>query len=57
LDFGFGMNEQQFKDRTRKSALAIIAFVDELPRARSTDVITGQLLAILDFRFWILDLA
>jgi four helix bundle protein len=38
------MNEQQFRDRTRKVALAIIAFADELPRARSTDVIVGQLL-------------
>lgn len=49
LDFRFWilnckMNEQQFKDRTRKLALAIVALVDDLPRARSTDVLTGQLL-------------
>ena len=38
------MNEQQFKDRTRKLALAVTALVDQLPRSRSTDIYTGQLL-------------
>ena len=38
------MNEQQFKDRTRKLALAVTTLVDQLPRSRSTDIYTGQLL-------------
>jgi four helix bundle protein len=38
------MNEQQFKNRTRKLALDITTLVDNLPRSRSTDVYTGQLL-------------
>jgi four helix bundle protein len=38
------MNEEQFKSRTRKLALEITILVDDLPRSRSTDVYTGQLL-------------
>jgi four helix bundle protein len=38
------MNEEQFKSRTRKLALEITTLVDDLPRSRSTDVYTGQLL-------------
>ena len=38
------MNEEQFKNRTRQLALAVTALVDELPRGRSTDIYTGQLL-------------
>ena len=38
------MNEQQFKDRTRKLALAVTTLIDQLPRSRTTDVYTGQLL-------------
>ena len=37
------MNEQQFKDRTKKLALEVIQVVDELPRGRTTDILTGQL--------------
>jgi len=54
LDFGFStevalrtfaalMNEQQFKDRTKGLALEVIKLVDELPRGRTTDILTGQL--------------
>jgi four helix bundle protein len=38
------MNEQEFKNRTRQLALAVTSFVDELPRSRSTDIYTAQLL-------------
>ncbi len=37
------MNEQQFKDRTKNLALEVIRIVDELPRGRTTDILTGQL--------------
>src|SRR5206468_6300046 len=53
LDFGFwigpalsnlaAMNEQQFKARTKGLALEVIKLVDELPRSRTTDILTGQL--------------
>lgn len=39
------MTEQEFKERTKKLALEVIKFVDELPRSRSADVLTGQLAA------------
>jgi four helix bundle protein len=38
------MTEQEFKKRTKALALEVIKFVDELPRSRSADVLTGQLL-------------
>jgi four helix bundle protein len=38
------MTEQEFKRRTKALALEVIKFVDELPRSRSADVLTGQLL-------------
>lgn len=39
------VTEQEFKERTKKLALEVIKFVDELPRSRSADVLTGQLAA------------
>ena len=38
------MTEAEFKQRTKKLALDVIRFVDHLPRSRSADVLTGQLL-------------
>jgi four helix bundle protein len=38
------MTEAEFKQRTKKLALDVIRFVDDLPRSRSADVLTGQLL-------------
>ena len=38
------MTEKEFKDRTRKLALAIIKLVEELPRTRTADVLGKQLL-------------
>ncbi len=38
------MTEAEFKQRTKKLALEVIRFVDDLPRSRSADVLTGQLL-------------
>jgi four helix bundle protein len=38
------MNEQAFKDRTRKFGLAVIRLVETLPRSRTADVIGRQLL-------------
>lgn len=38
------MNEQLFKDRTKKLALNIIELVERLPKNRSANVIGGQLL-------------
>ena len=38
------MTEIEFKQRTKKLALEVIKFVDELPRSRTADVLTGQLL-------------
>lgn len=38
------MTEAEFKQRTKKLALDVIHFVDNLPRSRSADVLTGQLL-------------
>ena len=38
------MTEQEFKQRTKKLALEVIKFVDKLPRSRTADVLTGQLL-------------
>jgi four helix bundle protein len=38
------MTEAEFKQRTKQLALDIIRFVDDLPRSRSADVLTGQLL-------------
>ena len=38
------MTEAEFKQRTKKLALEVIRFVDALPRSRSADVLTGQLL-------------
>ncbi len=38
------MTEAAFKQRTKKLALDVIRFVDDLPRSRSADVLTGQLL-------------
>ena len=38
------MNEQMFKDRTRKFALRVIQLVETLPRGRAADVLGRQLL-------------
>ncbi len=38
------MTEQEFKDRTRRLALAIVRLVEELPRTRTADVLGKQLL-------------
>ncbi len=38
------MNEQMFKDRTKKLALRIIHLVESLPKKQATNVIGGQLL-------------
>jgi four helix bundle protein len=38
------MTEKEFKDRTKKLALAIIRLVEELPRTRTADVLGKQLL-------------
>ncbi|MFI5387070.1 MAG: four helix bundle protein [Fimbriimonadales bacterium] len=38
------MTEQQLKDRTKKLALQIIEFVEELPRTRAGEVLGRQLL-------------
>lgn len=38
------MTEAEFKQRTKKLALDVIRFADDLPRSRSADVLTGQLL-------------
>jgi len=38
------MNEQAFKDRTKKFALAVIRFVEALTRIRVADIIGRQLL-------------
>ena len=38
------MDEQQFKDRTKKLALRVIRLVEALPRGRTEDVIGRQLL-------------
>ena len=38
------MNEEQFKARTRQSALEIIGLVEALSRGRTADVIARQLL-------------
>ena len=38
------MNEQEFKDRTKKAALRVIKLVEALPNSRTADVIGRQLL-------------
>jgi four helix bundle protein len=38
------MNEQAFKDRTRKFGLAVVQLVELLPRCRAADIIGRQLL-------------
>ncbi len=38
------MNQEEMKERTKQFALAIIRFTESLPRARTADVIGGQLL-------------
>ncbi len=38
------MNEQIFKDRTKKLALGVIQLVEELPKTRTADIISRQLL-------------
>jgi four helix bundle protein len=38
------MNEQQFKDRTKKLGVRVIRMIESLPQNRSTDVIAKQLL-------------
>lgn len=38
------MNEQMFKDRTKKLGLRVIRLIEALPRGRITDVIGRQLL-------------
>jgi four helix bundle protein len=38
------MNEQLFKDRTKRLALGFIELVEELPRSRTADVIGRQLI-------------
>lgn len=47
LDFGFWikkMNEQIFKERTKKLALDVIQLVEDLPKTRAADIISRQLL-------------
>jgi four helix bundle protein len=41
---GSGMNEQEFKDRTKKLALRIIRLIEALPKNQTADVIGRQLL-------------
>ncbi len=38
------MNEQEFKDRTKKLALRFVRLVEALPKKRSTEVIGKQLI-------------
>jgi four helix bundle protein len=38
------MNEQEFKDRTKRAALRVIRLVESLPSRRTADVIGRQLL-------------
>jgi len=38
------MNEQQFKDRTKKLGVRVIRMIELLPQNRATDVIAKQLL-------------
>jgi four helix bundle protein len=38
------MNEQQFKDRTKKLALRVIRMIDALPPGKTADVIGKQIL-------------
>ena len=38
------MNEQEFKDRTKRLGIQIIHLLEELPRNRTTDVLARQLL-------------
>ena len=38
------MNEQQFKERTKKLGLRVIQMVESLPRSRTADVIGRQIL-------------
>ena len=38
------MNEQVFKDRTKKLAIAVIELVEALPNNRTASVLAGQLL-------------
>lgn len=38
------MDEQKFKERTKKSALRVLQLVEELPRSPAADVISRQLL-------------
>jgi four helix bundle protein len=38
------MNEQEFKDRTKKFGLRVIRLVESLPKSRTADVIGKQLL-------------
>jgi four helix bundle protein len=38
------MNEQMFKDRTKKLALRVIHLVESLPKSQITNIIGGQLL-------------
>jgi four helix bundle protein len=38
------VNEQEFKDKTRKLAVRIIRMVEALPRGRASDIIGRQLL-------------
>ncbi len=38
------MNEQEFKDRTKRLGIQIIRLLEELPRNRTTDVLARQLL-------------
>lgn len=38
------MTEIEFKRRTQRLALEVIRFEDALPRSRSADVLTGQIL-------------
>jgi four helix bundle protein len=52
LDFGLGitdaieatMDEQEFKQRTKRLALRVIELVEELPKNRTADVLGRQLL-------------
>ena len=43
-DGNCGMNEQAFKDRTRKFGLAVIRWVETLPKNRTAEVVGRQLL-------------
>lgn len=44
LNFHKFMNEQEFKDKTKSLALRIIRLVESLPKTKTADVISNQIL-------------